>query len=129
MQDKFALFSQEAQQALTYLPKTVRTLVKNLSHVDKDIAAALRLESADNQRLAFTAIEERLEELVNELLWNQDSTIKQLKPLIMDCREVLSLYKRQIAHTIELQQEINNPYITGIPLDETQEIFVGRAEF
>jgi hypothetical protein len=129
LQDKFTLFSQEAQQAVIYLPETVKTLVQNLTHVDKDIAAALHLESADNQRLAFTAIEGRLEELVNELLWNHDPTIIQLKPLIMECREVLSLYKKQIAYTIELQQEINNPYITGIPLDETQETFVGRYEF
>lgn len=129
LKNKFAIFSREAQQATDYLQGTLKTLVQNLSHLDEDLAVTLLLESTDNQRLALTAIEERLENLLSELLWTQDVHALPFQPLVADCRESLTAYKKQLVNTIELQQEISNPYITGIPLDENQEIFVGRQEF
>jgi len=126
---KFNVFTQEAQLAAEQLSGTIPTLLHNLSHVDQDIEAALRLERTDNQRLALTAIEERLEELLNELMWNTEPDNVQFKSPVIECLEFISAYKKHLTYQSELQQDIPNPYITGIPLDDKQSIFVGRQEF
>ena len=127
--DKFKVFSQEAQIAAEQFSGTTQSLLHHLSHVDKDIEAALGLESAENQRLALALIEERLEDLINELMWSHEAHTAHFKSVVIECREFLMSYKKRLIYHIESQQEIANPYITGIPLDDKQEIFVGRQEF
>lgn len=129
LQQQFNIFSQAVQLVIKSLSGDLKLLLRNLSHIDQDVEAALRLESADNQRLALAMIEERLADLINELLWNQDPGLRHLQPLVIACRDGLQTYKRQLIQCIESQQEISNPYITGIPLDENQAIFVGRQAF
>jgi len=127
LQQQFQTLTQAIQLALEHNPDDGH--LRQLSHLDDDIVVALRLERTDNQKIALTAIEERLDEFLNELIWNPDPALKHFQVLVTECRQALRTYKRHLNDLIESQQEISNPYITGIPLDEHQAIFVGRHQF
>jgi hypothetical protein len=47
-------------------------------------------------------------------------------PIIKSWREIVTNYVEELAKITELRQEIDSPYIIGVPLTREQEIFTGR---
>ncbi len=103
-------------------------LLRSFSRVSTDVAAALQQESAFNQRLALTAVEERLDTLLRELTRSDEQYAERFRPVAALWRQVVASQSRQLAEEAEMRQEIDNPYIIGVPLTEKQEIFIGRTE-
>ncbi|MCB9007630.1 MAG: hypothetical protein H6656_09750 [Ardenticatenaceae bacterium] len=53
------------------------------------------------------------------------------RPLPPDCRQLAAHHRRKgarLAEEAELRQEIDSPYIIGVPLTEKQAIFIGRQD-
>ncbi len=103
-------------------------LLRSFSRVSQDAEAALRQESAYNQRLALSAVEDRLDGLVRELTRSSERYAARFHPIAEHWRQRVSSHARRLAEEAELRQEIANPYIIGVPLTEQQEIFVGRND-
>lgn len=103
-------------------------LLRSFSRVSTDVAAALQQESAFNQRLALTAVEERLDTLLRELTRSDEQYAERFRPVAAQWRQVVASQSKQLAEEAEMRQEIDNPYIIGVPLTEKQEIFIGRNE-
>ncbi|MFO7678903.1 MAG: ATP-binding protein [Chloroflexota bacterium] len=103
-------------------------LLRSFSRISQDVDAAQRQESAYNRRLAFHAVEDRLDGLLRELTRSNERYAERFRPIAAAWRETLAEHTRRLADEAELRQEIDSPYIIGVPLTERQEIFVGRAE-
>lgn len=103
-------------------------LLRSFSRISQDVGAALRQESAYNQRLALIAVEDRLDGLVRELTRSNERYAARFRPIAGQWREIVSDQSQKLAEEAELRQEIDSPYIIGVPLTEQQEIFVGRHE-
>lgn len=103
-------------------------LLRSFSRISQDVVAALRQESAYNQRLALSAIEDRLDSLVRELTRSSERYAARFHPIAERWRQSVARFARQLAQEAELRQEIDNPYIIGVPLTEQQELFVGRSD-
>ena len=103
-------------------------LLRSFSRISQDVSAALRQESAYNQRLALSAVEDRLDGLVRELTRSNEQYAARFRPIAGQWREIINAQSQQLAEEAELRQEIDSPYIIGVPLTEQQEIFVGRHE-
>ena len=103
-------------------------LLRSFSRISQDTAAALQQESAYNQRLALTAVEDRLDGLLRELTRSSEVYAVRFQPIAARWRETVAGHVMALAETVEQRQEIDNPYIIGVPLTEQQEIFVGRAD-
>ncbi|MCB8942813.1 MAG: ATP-binding protein [Ardenticatenaceae bacterium] len=103
-------------------------LLRSFSRISQDVGAALRQESAYNQRLALSAVEDRLDGLVRELTRSNERYAARFRPIAGQWRQVVSEQSQKLAEEAELRQEIDSPYIIGVPLTEQQEIFVGRHE-
>jgi hypothetical protein len=106
----------------------VSALLRSFSRISQDVGAALRQESAYNQRLALSAVEDRLDGLVRELTRSNERYAARFRPIAAQWREVINNQNQRLAEEAELRQEIDSPYIIGVPLTEQQEIFVGRHE-
>lgn len=104
------------------------TLLRSVNRISLDVNACLRQESAYNQRLALTALEDRLDGLVRELTRSSEEYAARFYPIASHWRTLISKYLEDLSKEIELRQEIENPYIIGVPLTEQQEIFVGRTD-
>jgi hypothetical protein len=103
-------------------------LLRSFSRVSKDVEAALRQESAYNKRLALSAVEDRLNGLLRELTRSSERYAARFRPIAARWREIIAAHVRGLAEAVEQRQEIDSPYIIGVPLTEQQEIFVGRAD-
>ncbi len=103
-------------------------LLRSFSRLSQDVESALRQESAYNQRLALSAVEERLDGLLRELTRSSEPYTERFRPITNHWRKIVADHIRELAAMVEARQEIDNPYIIGIPLTEQQEIFIGRTD-
>jgi hypothetical protein len=103
-------------------------LLRSFSRVSQDTAAALRQESAYNQRLALSAVEDRLDSLLRELTRSSEKYALRFRPVAEGWRQIIATYVRALTAEVESRQEIDSPYIIGVPLTAQQEIFVGRTD-
>ncbi len=102
-------------------------LLRSFSRISQDVNAALRQESAYNQRLALNAVEDRLDSLIRELTRSAEPYADHFRPIAAVWRQAIAAESHRLAEEAELRQVIDSPYIIGIPLTERQEIFVGRS--
>lgn len=102
-------------------------LLRSLARLSQDVDAALQQESAFNRRLALNAVEDRLDALLRELTRSTEPYAGRFRPIAEQWRQVINEACAALAAESELRQEIDNPYIIGVPLTEQQEIFVGRT--
>jgi AAA+ ATPase superfamily predicted ATPase len=103
-------------------------LLRKFSHLSRDIEAALNQTSAYHQRLALSSVEERLDNLLRELTVSTTSPAPRFYPVVTHWQGLVANHLYYLVETATHPQEIDNPYIVGIPLTEQQEIFVGRAD-
>jgi hypothetical protein len=103
-------------------------LLRSFSRISTDIAAAMQQESAYNQRLALHAVEDRLDGLLRELTRSNEPYAGRFRPIAASWRHIVGEKGAQLADEAELRQEIDSPYIIGIPLTEKQAIFMGRQD-
>ncbi|MCI0393562.1 MAG: ATP-binding protein [Chloroflexi bacterium] len=103
-------------------------LLRSFSRASRDVAAGLQQESPYNQRLALSAVEERLDGLVRELTRSSEPYAARFRPVAGQWREVVAGHVHQLAAEADARQEIDNPYIIGVPLSEQQALFVGRTD-
>jgi hypothetical protein len=114
--------------ALGELNSPVSPLLSSFSRISQDVAAALNQQSPYNQRLALSAVAEKLNSLIRELTRSGDKYAVRFRPIATSWYEIVTNYVRELAEVVELRQEIDNPYLIGVPLTEQQEIFTGRAD-
>lgn len=110
------------------LNSEVSALLRSFSRISRDVEAALSQESNYNQRLALNSVEERLDGLLRELTRSSEVYARRFRPIAATWRQVIADYTQALTEAVESRQEINNPYVIGIPLTEHQEIFVGRSD-
>ncbi|MBI1881308.1 MAG: ATP-binding protein [Chloroflexi bacterium] len=103
-------------------------LLRSFSRISQDVLAALRQESSYNQRLALSAVEDRLDSLIRELTRSSEPYALRFRPIAAEWRKIIADRVNLLAEVVETRQEIDNPYVIGLPLIEQQEIFVGRAD-
>ncbi len=103
-------------------------LLRSFSRLSRDIDAAMQQESAYNQRLALTAVEDRLDGLLRELTRSSEQYAVRFRPIAIHWRQIVASQITLLAEAVALRQAIVNPYVIGVPLTAQQRIFVGRAD-
>ena len=103
-------------------------LLRSLSRISQDVAAALQQRSAYNGRLALEAIADRLDGIQRELTRSAEPYAQRFSPVVARWRELLTAHIRDLTLAVEHRQEIDNPYVIGVPLTAQQEVFVGRTD-
>ena len=103
-------------------------LLRSLSRISQDVDSALHQEGAYNRRLALSAVEDRLDGLLRELTRSSEQYAVRFRPIADGWRQIVANHVRDLAEATELRQEIDNPYVIGVPLTDQQEIFIGRSD-
>lgn len=104
------------------------TVFRSFGRVSEDVEAALMQQSVYNQRLALTAVSDRLDNLIRELTRSSDKYAVRFRPIAQRWHNIIELHLADLAKAAELNQEIDSPYIISVPLTEKQQIFVGRTD-
>lgn len=126
--DVAAIGNAHKSLAVGDLASPASTLLHSFSHISENVDAALNQSSTYNQRLALNAVAEQLRGLIRELTRSSEKYSVRFLPIARSWCEIVSHYVQELAETIELRQEIDNPYIIGVPLTEQQQIFTGRTD-
>ena len=103
-------------------------MLRSFSRVSQDVEAALRQETTYNQRLALSAVEDRIDRLLRELIRSSEQYALRFRPVAQHWRQIIAACVRSLAAEVEARQEIDSPYISGVPLTAQQELFVGRSD-
>jgi hypothetical protein len=110
------------------LNSPMSALLTSFTHISQDVDAALNQGSTYNQRLVLSAVAEKLNGFIRELTRSSDKYSVRFRPIATQWYEIVTNHIQELAETVELRQEIDNPYIIGVPLTEQQEIFTGRTD-
>lgn len=103
-------------------------LLGHFSHVSRDVDAALNQTTAYNQRQALNAVLERLDNLLRELTRSSNPYAVRFHPIATRWRHILADRVQELALVAEALQEIDSPYVIGIPLVAQHQVFVGRTD-
>ncbi len=103
-------------------------LLRRFSAIGQDVEAALSQSSAHNQRLGLNALGQRLQTLVGDLDRSSDHYAPRFRPIATGWSHLVELHSHGIASAVEERQEIDNPYVIGVPLSLAEELFVGRSD-
>jgi hypothetical protein len=109
------------------LEGSVSALLRSFSRISKDVDAALRQENVYNQRLVLSDVEDHLDRLLRELTRSSEHYAIRFSPIATSWRQIVADHAHKLAQAVEQRQEIDNPYVIGVPLTAQQEIFVGRT--
>ncbi|WP_460200498.1 AAA family ATPase, partial [Scytonema sp. NUACC21] len=114
--------------AIDELQSPTRPLLRIFFNISENVEAALNQESAYYQRQSLEGVIQRLDAQLHTLARSTNKYAARFYVIGQHWREVLNNYLSELAETVEIRQEIDNPYIIGIPLNDTQrEIFIGRT--
>jgi hypothetical protein len=103
-------------------------LLFNFSQISEDIDAALNQTTAYNQRQALQNVSERLTRLERQLAQSNGRYAPRFYTIAGRWQHIIADRIQELTLASETRQEINSPYVIGMPLSPQQEIFVGRRE-
>lgn len=102
-------------------------LLRTFRYHSQDIEAALNQSTRYHQRLTLHESIRSLERLMRELQRSYVHYAPRFYPIVLHWHQLLTDYIDELTQIAQKQQELNNPYIVGVPLTNQQEIFVGRV--
>jgi hypothetical protein len=126
--DVVAIAGVQAQLSATLPTDALGALLRSLRHISLDVAAALGQHSSYNRRLALSATADRLNGLVRELTRSRESYALRFRPVAVHWFRLVSQHAEALQTAVARRQEIEDPYVIGVPLTAQQEIFVGRRD-
>jgi hypothetical protein len=103
-------------------------ILSSFATFSQDTAAALAQVGLYNQRLGLSAVSLALHNLQRELIRSQEPLAERFQPIAAHWKHVIDERLHELATLTESRQEVQNPYIVGVPLTRRQAIFVGRAD-
>jgi hypothetical protein len=103
-------------------------LLRIFSRVSQDVDAALSQTRPYNQRLALTATEERLDHVLQDLTRSNERYTVRFRPVAVSWWQTIAAHLHTLTTERERRQEIESPYVFGVPLTLHQAIFVGRTD-
>lgn len=103
-------------------------LFASFRHLSQDTQAALNQTIRYHQRLTLHEIAHRLELLSHELQRSDNRYAARFFPIALHWQRLITEQAQTLARAGEEGQEIDNPYIFGVPLTAQQHIFVGRID-
>ncbi|OUC14160.1 MAG: hypothetical protein B0A82_13440 [Alkalinema sp. CACIAM 70d] len=127
-QDMVAIAQLHQQWSIGESLDDVTQLLRGFRRLSQDAQAVLNQASSYNQRLLLSHLLEQLESFARELTRSQTSTAPRFRPILQTWLAIVEAYQATIVQQSALSQEIESPYIVGIPLTQQQEIFVGRQD-
>ncbi|MEO1404003.1 MAG: AAA family ATPase [Cyanobacteria bacterium J06635_1] len=126
--DVGAIATLHRQLTLGDLENPTTPLLLSFRRLSEDVQAALNQSSLYNQRLMLSTVVDHLEGHLRELIRSRYPYAPRFRPILQSWRHIICQHQQLLVQKAELSQEIESPYIVGIPLTQQQDIFVGRQD-
>ena len=112
----------------TGLNSPIASLLHTFAQFSQDIDAILSQQSHYNRRLGLRTASIQIQALIRELTRSDEPYAVQFLPVATLWHEIVQTTIQAMESLAEVLQEINDPYVVGIPLAARQHTFVGRKQ-
>jgi hypothetical protein len=112
----------------TRLVGSEMTLLRQFEKIGHDLAAAIRQSNVTYLNQELEAALNSLELLEQEIILSASPEGRRFIPAANRWREILSERRLSLEDQGGQSEEIENPYVCGMPLNDQQEVFVGRTD-
>jgi hypothetical protein len=109
------------------LEGSANAILDKFHSISADVDAALNQNSVYNQRIALENVTKALDLLVQELTRSSNKYAPRFHPIAIRWQQIVVEYVQTLIAATELHQEIDDPYIFGVPLNEQVQLFMGRT--
>jgi hypothetical protein len=113
---------------ISELASAADTMFRSFNDISVNVNVALGQSSVYNQRLALTNVADRLNNLIRELTTSSDKYAVRFRPIAQRWQNIIDLHLQELIKESEERQEIDSPYIIGVPVTNRQQLFVGRND-
>lgn len=123
------LANTKADAAAGLLSTTAGLMLRNFAQLGGDISAALTQPSPYNRRLVLSGVAHDLENLKIELGRDATNPVAiRYQPVAEHWHKIVTDHIDALDSAAKTNQQIPSPYIVGVPLTRSQEMFVGRTD-
>ncbi|MFP4102399.1 AAA family ATPase, partial [Coleofasciculus sp.] len=109
------------------LEGSANAILDKFHSISTDVDAALNQNSVYNQRIPLENVTKVLDLLVQELTRSSNEYAPRFRPIAVRWQQIVVEYVQTLIAATELHQEIDDPYIFGVPLNEQVQLFMGRT--
>ncbi|HWR66607.1 MAG TPA: hypothetical protein VN364_10845 [Bellilinea sp.] len=127
-QDLTSIAGVSSQLQISYSDGEISAMLHTFSQMSHDVESALNHSSAYQTRLTLGRVRDSLNLFQRELILSPKKHTARYNRVTAIWDGVIESSIGQLAREASFQQEIDNPYICGMPLNSQQEVFVGRAD-
>ncbi len=106
----------------------ISALLRPFAQMSHDVESALNQSSVYQTRLALGRVRNELNLFQRELILSPLARSTRFTRVTAAWDRIIENQIEQLAREASYQHEIANPYICGMPLNDQQEVFVGRAD-
>jgi AAA+ ATPase superfamily predicted ATPase len=113
---------------ISELRNPVSSILHIFNRISEAVDGALNQKSSYNQRLALRNIVDKLNGNLRDFTRSNEKYTVRFRPIAKKWLEITNNHIEELTRLVEQNQEIDNPYIVGVPLTLEQEIFTGRND-
>lgn len=110
------------------IPDELLTLNNQFLRLAGDIKTALVYQNPFHLRAALARVRDEMVAIERSLMMSSNKQFFRFLAVCGHWSAIIEQSLQDLSNQSRLQEEIYNPYICGIPLNEKQEIFVGRTD-
>lgn len=111
-----------------FLDGPAAIILRTFYQMSRDAESALNLPTVYQSRLAFGRLLSDLNLFQRELFFSNHPYTQWFTSVLASWDRIIAAHINQLAQESSFLQEIVNPYICGMPLNNEQEVFVGRTD-
>lgn len=111
-----------------FLDGPAAAILRTFYQMSRDTESALNLPTDYQSRLAFGRLRSDLNLFQRELIFTNHPYTQWFTSVLTKWDQIFERHINRLAQEATFQQEIDNPYICGMPLNNEQEVFVGRTD-
>ncbi len=119
-QDVDAIAAVHTRLAAGDLGVPASALLHRFSRISEDVAVALQQSTTYHQRLALRLTDDAINGMQQELARSNERYALRFRPIGGQWHRIVTEHIRDLARTIEQRQEIESPYVVGVPLTAQQ---------
>lgn len=104
------------------------SLLRQFEKIGYEVSAALCRANPAHVHQAMVDVSTHLRQIQEDLLVSAEPTSRRFLTVANRWNSIITGYLQELEVAVDGENELENPYICGVPLNDQQKVFVGRVD-